>query len=271
MAEGGPVWDSGLGCRASRSSTIGHHDREARHSPTTTDRRPPRPRKDRRLGEGAAGSHCLSHHPTRRLGSANPSRHRQASVRGQGFILSRRTGCRFSFSFRALNQKGRHYCPQTALPLTSSQILPSATPPPQRSAPLPQPPGTNPACPQAAKELQFPQRVKEAAQPLPAALEGADPSLLPGLEHLLRPQAQRHGPIKVWPPTSGSWTSTSCQIRGGIRLEIKSSTSLLVQWLRLCSQCRRPGFDPWSGNWISHATIESSNASVKTQHGQINK
>ena len=168
---------------------------------------------------------------------------------------------------------------------------------PQRSAPLPQPPGTNPSCPQAAKELQFPQRVKEAAQPLPTALEGADPSLPPGLEHLLRPQAQPprlvlahrshrsvcrwwgwgasrgqgRRPIKVRPSTSGSWTSTSCQIRSSIRLEIKSSTSLLAQWLRLCSQCRRPGFDPWLGNWISHATIERSNASVKTQHGQINK
>ena len=25
-------------------------------------------------------------------------------------------------------------------------------------------------------------------------------------------------------------------------------TSLLVQWLRLYSQCRGPGFDPWTGN-----------------------
>ena len=24
----------------------------------------------------------------------------------------------------------------------------------------------------------------------------------------------------------------------------------------LCSQCREPGFDPWSGNWIPHATTE---------------
>ena len=31
----------------------------------------------------------------------------------------------------------------------------------------------------------------------------------------------------------------------------------------LCSQCRGPGSDPWSGNWIPHATI-------KTQHSQIN-
>ena len=32
----------------------------------------------------------------------------------------------------------------------------------------------------------------------------------------------------------------------------------------LRSQCRGPGFDPWSGNWIPHAT-------KKTQHNQINK
>ena len=25
-------------------------------------------------------------------------------------------------------------------------------------------------------------------------------------------------------------------------------TSLVVQWLRLCSQGRGPGFDPWAGN-----------------------
>ena len=36
----------------------------------------------------------------------------------------------------------------------------------------------------------------------------------------------------------------------------------MVQWLRLCSQCRGPGFDPWLGNNIPHAT-------VKTQQSQI--
>ena len=30
--------------------------------------------------------------------------------------------------------------------------------------------------------------------------------------------------------------------------QICQGTSLVVQWLRLCSQCRGPGFDPWSGN-----------------------
>ena len=24
----------------------------------------------------------------------------------------------------------------------------------------------------------------------------------------------------------------------------------------LCSQCREPGFDPWTGNWIPHAATE---------------
>ena len=31
--------------------------------------------------------------------------------------------------------------------------------------------------------------------------------------------------------------------------QFRSGTSMLVQWLRLlCSQCKGPGFHPWSGN-----------------------
>ena len=30
-----------------------------------------------------------------------------------------------------------------------------------------------------------------------------------------------------------------------------------------CSQCRGPGFDPCSGNWIPHATTKSSHATAK--------
>ena len=44
-------------------------------------------------------------------------------------------------------------------------------------------------------------------------------------------------------------------------------TSLVVQWLRFQAPNavgERPGFHPWSGNWISHAT-------TKTQHSQIKK
>ena len=45
------------------------------------------------------------------------------------------------------------------------------------------------------------------------------------------------------------------------------------------SQCRGPGFDPWSGNWILHAATKSSHAAAKkiphaatkTWHSQINK
>ena len=29
------------------------------------------------------------------------------------------------------------------------------------------------------------------------------------------------------------------------------------------SQCRGPGFNPWSGNWIPHASTKSSHAAVK--------
>ena len=33
-----------------------------------------------------------------------------------------------------------------------------------------------------------------------------------------------------------------------LKEEWSAGTSLVVQWLRLHSQCRAPGFDPWSGN-----------------------
>ena len=31
-------------------------------------------------------------------------------------------------------------------------------------------------------------------------------------------------------------------------IKSKWRTFLVAQWLRLCSQCRGLGFDPWSGN-----------------------
>ena len=34
--------------------------------------------------------------------------------------------------------------------------------------------------------------------------------------------------------------------------------SLLVQWLRLYSQCRWPEFHPWSGNWIPDTATEDA-------------
>ena len=39
--------------------------------------------------------------------------------------------------------------------------------------------------------------------------------------------------------------------------------SLVVQWLRLHPQCRGPGFNPWSGNWIPHATTKKLHAATK--------
>ena len=36
------------------------------------------------------------------------------------------------------------------------------------------------------------------------------------------------------------------------------------------SQCRGPGFNPWSGNWIPHATTKSPHAATKTWCSQIN-
>ena len=46
--------------------------------------------------------------------------------------------------------------------------------------------------------------------------------------------------------------------------DVKLGTSLVVQWLRLCTpNAGGPGFDPWSGNEIPHATSKSSSATTK--------
>ena len=37
------------------------------------------------------------------------------------------------------------------------------------------------------------------------------------------------------------------------------------------SQCRGPGFNVWSGNWIPHATANGSYSTTKTQCSQIKK
>ena len=42
------------------------------------------------------------------------------------------------------------------------------------------------------------------------------------------------------------------------RMQLKKNkqtggTCLVAQWLKLCSQCQGPGFDPWSGTDIPHA------------------
>ena len=52
---------------------------------------------------------------------------------------------------------------------------------------------------------------------------------------------------------------------------ISVGTSPVVQWLRLCSQCRGRRFHPWSGNQIPHAMTKSSHAMTKTwQNKYIN-
>ena len=40
-------------------------------------------------------------------------------------------------------------------------------------------------------------------------------------------------------------------------------TSLVVQRLRLHSQCRGPRFDPWLGNWILPAATKILHAAMK--------
>ena len=50
------------------------------------------------------------------------------------------------------------------------------------------------------------------------------------------------------------WERGSCGpatvLFSGVQIYLKKrllGTSLVVQWLRLCSQCRGPGFDLWAG------------------------
>ena len=38
--------------------------------------------------------------------------------------------------------------------------------------------------------------------------------------------------------------------------------ALVGWWLRLCFQCRGPGFDRWSGNQILHAATKDPKAST---------
>ena len=35
----------------------------------------------------------------------------------------------------------------------------------------------------------------------------------------------------------------------------KLGTSLVIQWLRLCFQCRGQGFNPWSANWVPKCLV----------------
>ena len=43
----------------------------------------------------------------------------------------------------------------------------------------------------------------------------------------------------------------------------------MVQWLRLYSLCRGPGFDPWSGNQIPHGTTKTSAAKQIIKYGWL--
>ena len=58
--------------------------------------------------------------------------------------------------------------------------------------------------------------------------------------------------LHCWVPDSledlSLWASVSYPVK------LRWGTSLVVQWLRLRSQCRGPRFHPWLGNQIPHAT-----------------
>ena len=48
-----------------------------------------------------------------------------------------------------------------------------------------------------------------------------------------------------------------------VNKSICCGTSLVVHRLRLCSQCGGPGFNPWSGNQITHAATKNLYAATK--------
>ena len=74
-----------------------------------------------------------------------------------------------------------------------------------------------------------------------------------------------------------NWTDFHGEIseknKGLLYYNIKSGTSLVVHWLRLCAPepVQWGRFDPWSGSWIPQATTKGSHAATKTQQTQINK
>ena len=47
-------------------------------------------------------------------------------------------------------------------------------------------------------------------------------------------------------------------------LKLHFWASLVAQWLRICCQCRRHGFDPWSGK-IPHAAEQLSPCTTATE------
>ena len=86
---------------------------------------------------------------------------------------------------------------------------------------------------------------------------------LPRLTHHGLTSARRTEPCSLWEALG--WTQNRqmlvlTQNKGNQAVK----ASLVVQWLRLCSQRRRPRFHPLSGNDIPHAVI-------KTQHSQKKK
>ena len=57
--------------------------------------------------------------------------------------------------------------------------------------------------------------------------------------------------------------NTSQELKEVIRQIVIQRISLVVQWLRLYSQCRGPRIDPWSWSQIPHAATKSSHAISK--------
>ena len=58
---------------------------------------------------------------------------------------------------------------------------------------------------------------------------------------------------------------------GTVPTGLPSSTADLGWSKPPCSQCRGPGFDPWSGNWIPHAAGRETHAAAKTWQSQRSK
>ena len=57
--------------------------------------------------------------------------------------------------------------------------------------------------------------------------------------------------------------------------EVRRVTPLVVQWWRLQLPMQGSGFNPWSGNWMPHAALESSHAApakcIHFKHNEFRK
>ena len=104
-----------------------------------------------------------------------------------------------------------------------------------------------------------------------------------GKESACRCRRHKRPRFNLWVrkiPWSGAWQPTPVFLPGESHGQRSLTTYSPQGWEEsdtterltktLCSQCRAPGLDPWSGNLIPHAATKILQATTKTWHSQIN-